>query len=85
MTKIGVKFWWEIYIGITNDPERRLFQEHAVRKNAEGWIHMSAVSVEIARAVEEYFLNLGAKGGSGGGDSSAKFIYAYRIAPHTVE
>jgi len=72
------------YVGITSDPQKRLFSEHGVREKGDSWIFRDASSVEEARAIEQYFVNsLGTDGGSGGGDASSRFVYAYKKSAHT--
>ena len=73
------------YVGVTADPERRLFTDHKVKKEGGTWIHSPADSATIARAVEKAYLDAGYKGGGGGGDNRATTVYAYRIGPHTTE
>ena len=66
------------YVGITSDPEKRLFTEHGVDQEYGKWIHAPADSNEVARTVEKHFLDLGCDGGAGGGDNTSKTIYAYK-------
>jgi hypothetical protein len=68
------------YIGITNDPERRL-KEHNVDMNPPfcAPIIRKALNVDIAREVEWNFLKECAEGGDGGGNEDSVFIYAYWI------
>ena len=73
------------YVGITNDVERRLFNEHKVDREHGKWIYRTATSDTVARDVEQYFLNKGCKGGSGGGDESSIIVYCYKITNNTVE
>lgn len=73
------------YAGVTSDPQRRLFREHRVDRNDAAWIFAKAPSDDDARAVERYLVEKGAKGGSGGGDESAVYAYAYRITWSTEE
>ena len=68
-------FW---YIGITEDPEDRLFNEHNVSKKNDNWIYRTTSSSAIARNIEKYFLDLGMDGGSGGGDYLSKTVYCYK-------
>ena len=73
------------YVGIASDPRTRLFNDHAVREKGDCWIYRLCTSSQVARDVEDYFIQLGMQGGPGGGDDSSKYVYAYKIAPHTVE
>ena len=48
------------------------------------WIYREAANSEIAREIEEYFIDvLGTDGGEGGGDEDARYVYAYRKNNHT--
>lgn len=71
------------YVGITNDAQRRLFTEHGVNKDSGAWIFRTADSSETARRIEQHFINLGLDGGTGGGDYTAKIVYAYRKTSST--
>jgi hypothetical protein len=73
------------YAGIAADPRHRLFSDHAVRENGDAWIFRPCTSSEVARNIENFLLNLGMKGGPGGGDSTTGSVYAYKIASHTIE
>lgn len=73
------------YIGITNDVERRLFEEHKVSKQNGCWIYGKADSKSIAQDVEEYFLNEGMQGDTGGGNDDSTYVYCYQITSYTVE
>ena len=73
------------YIGITNDVERRLFEEHNVSKQNGCWIYIEADSKSIAQDVEEYFLDKGMQGDTGGGNDDSTYVYCYQITLYTVE
>ena len=45
----------------------------------------ASMNDEVVRSIEKHFLDKGAKGGRGGGDSSTCYIYAYKISPSTRE
>ena len=70
------------YVGITN---RRLFDEHNVSEQKDYWIYRTADSKSIAQKVEEYFLNLGMQGDTGGGTDNTCIVYCYRITSSTIE
>jgi len=65
------------YIGITSDPDQRLFTDHKVQYDGE-WIYAPTDSNGEARLVEKYFLGLGFDGGTGGGDYTSKIVYLYK-------
>jgi len=72
------------YVGISEDPETRLFTGHSVNKKTDNWIYRTASSSERAREIEAYFVyTLRTDGGPGGGDRDAKAVYAYRKNSHT--
>jgi len=73
------------YVGITADIEERVYGEHKVPREGHWRIHREADSAAISRAVEKAFLDAGCKGGPGGGDDSAVWVYAYLITANTVE
>lgn len=73
------------YVGVTSDPERRLFREHKVDRTDGAWIYADTSSDAEARDVERRLIEQGAKGGSGGGDVSAIYVYAYLIGWYTEE
>ncbi len=74
----------DCYVGITNDAERRLFDEHNVDKNGI-WIYCHGDSAKVARDAEQYFLDQGCQGGPGGGDDDSTIVYCYKITSTTDE
>jgi hypothetical protein len=67
------------YVGIASDARTRLFIEHRVDENSGKWIYRIAESATEARDIEKHFLDeIGTDGGPGGGDWTAKQIYAYK-------
>ena len=75
----------QCYVGITKNVKSRLFGDHNVSKDNGHWIYRIAQNDDIAREVEQYFLNAGMDGGGGGGDNESKTIYAYKITSETCE
>ena len=71
------------YVGITNDIDRRLFGEHKVDMKQDRWIHSPADSKDVAREVEEYFLDKGMDGDTGGGNDDTIHVYAFKKNGHT--
>lgn len=71
------------YVGIATNPEQRLYEEHNVDKNGL-CVYREAENSNIAREIEEYFVNiLGTDGGGGGGDNTTRFVYAYKKTAYT--
>ena len=78
------RYYSEFYVGIAADPKDTLFNRHSVNEKRDAWIHSNnALLSSTVRDIEQLFLARGAKGGPGGGDSSTRYVYAYKIAPHT--
>lgn len=75
----------EFYVGITDDPETRLFEQHKVDKAARNYVCYKADSEEDARDIEKIFLALGLSGGPGGGDGDTKYVYCYQITDTTQQ
>lgn len=73
------------YVGIASDPRTRLFNDHNVDENNGYWIYHDCGADTSARKVEEYFIGKGCKGGTGGGDNTSRFVYAYKIRTNTRE
>lgn len=81
----GKKYYSDFYVGITKNVEQRLFHEHNVSKENSWWIYRIAQSDEIARQVEQHYLDLGMRGAPGGGDEDSRVVYCYVVTPTTVE
>lgn len=75
----------DYYVGITNDVDRRLFSEHNVSKKEDCWIWCPANNKAVAQNVEEYFLDLGMEGDTGGGTEESKIVYSYKITSSSIE
>lgn len=85
MGKSGKRFYSEFYIGISKNAPKRLFEEHHVDMDSSWWIYLTAESSDVAREVEKHYLNLGMRGGDGGGDDSSDMVYCYVVTPTTTE
>lgn len=85
LTKSGKRYYSEFYIGISKDAVKRLFDEHHVDQENSWWIYSTAESADVARNVEQHYLDLGMRGGSGGGDKNSKMVYCYVVTPTTTE
>ncbi len=74
------------YVGIAEDPQARLFEEHRVNREMDYWIFKECYSADAARRVEQYFItNYHADGGVGGGSNASRFVYAYKKESYTVD
>lgn len=72
------------YVGIAADPRTRLFSDHNVDEQNGVWIYEQAESADVAREVEQAYLDTGHDGGSGGGDDDSVYVYAYVKLEGTV-
>ena len=66
------------YVGVTDDAQGRLFDEHQVHYQKDAWIYRTALSDMEAQRVEEYFLEYGLDGRKGGRHQDSRMVYAYR-------
>jgi hypothetical protein len=73
------------YVGITCDVNERLFGYHCVPRVNHWFIYRQAHNSAQARAIEAAYHRAGCKGGAGGGDHTACYVYAYVITMGTVE
>ena len=74
----------EWYVGITNDTDRRLFQEHNVNKEDDNWIRKNAGTLSKAEEIEKYFTeDLSTDGAPGGGENDSIYVYGYKKNSHT--
>lgn len=81
----GVKLYSECYVGIAENVRDRLFSDHKVIEKGDVWIYEPADSDDVARDTENYFLDKGMKGGTGGGSEKSTYVYSYKINEHTSE
>jgi hypothetical protein len=75
----------KLYVGITNNVDKRLFGFHRVPRDGHWWIYCPADDIQTARKVEKYYLEKGMQGGDGGGSSESKIVYCYEISEETNE
>ncbi len=78
----GVYHDW--YVGIASDALERLFRQHKVPDRNAWWIFRILQDNTTARNIEVELIKLGCDGDDGGGDSSAKQVYAYLKTKKTV-
>ena len=65
------------YCGITSDIESRLLGDHKVPRENSWYVYRACPNDTDARAVETALVKLGCDGGSGGGDETSVYVYAY--------
>jgi hypothetical protein len=69
------KIW---YVGVTDDAQGKLFDEHQVHYQDDAWIYRTAASEIEAQRVQDYFLEYGLDGRKGTLRSGLCIVYAYR-------
>ena len=67
-------------MGIASDIQKRLFEDHSV---AGCFIYRKAINATHARSAEQMLLNDGFDGGTGGGDHTTTYVYAFKKLPGT--
>lgn len=85
LQKSEKQYYSDFYIGITNDIDRRLLGEHNVSKEHGWWIYRKGDTKAVAQAVEEYYLDKGMQGDTGGGSEDTTYVYCYEITNYTEE
>jgi len=74
------------YVGITDDPGFRIFEDHGVSRDQGKWAYKKTDTETMARAVEKLIKETyGTKGGTSIGNEQTTFVYAYLITPATKE
>jgi len=74
--KVGSTRYGIWTIGITDDPQRRRTEHENNREDTKHWSDWKADTEAIARTVEQYFLDKGMKGGTGGGEHPT-YVYVF--------
>src|SRR5690554_4802549 len=77
----------KFYIGITNDIQRRLFDEHKVDEEKGTYFFREATSKESACRIEKYLLDKYPffDGDTGGGIDDSVFVYIYKVEDSTAQ
>lgn len=75
------------YVGITNNIQRRVFDEHEVDKETDNYDFWDAGSHDSADRIERYLLKKHPyfEGHAGLGREDSKYVYVYKIEDHTRE
>jgi len=74
----------EWFVGVTDNPKKRLFSEHKLRESGDGWICRRALDDLQAREIEEYFRTVQkTTGWSKPTNADSVYVYAYKRKKHT--
>lgn len=71
------------YVGITNDPDRRLEEHNVDTSNHDGYIVFLAETQSSAHDAEIELEDLGYDGDTGGDANDSKFVYAFHETSDT--
>ena len=71
--KVDYAIWT---VGVTDNPDTRKNQHDSDGKEIKHWMNWSTNSEKDGRDIEEYFLDKGMKGDTGGG-GSARYVYIF--------
>jgi hypothetical protein len=66
------------YVGVTDNAQKRLFDDHQVHYQDDAWIYRTAASEIEAQRVQDYFLDYGLDGRKKALCSGSCMVYAYR-------
>lgn len=74
------------YIGVTSNPEKKLFEDHKVdRDNSNEYIYFQCSHHISARSIKEHFIeNTKIKGNINKKEESNIFVYVYKISQTTI-
>ena len=72
-------------VGITDDPEEKLFSKHGIDKDEGCWIYLKASSTEEAKKAEVEMESRGMKVCYCDEGETNQFVYCYRIVKQKVE
>lgn len=74
--KIGSTSYSIWTVGVTDDPDKRKQEHHNDGENVTYWTQWRTDTEKVGRDVEKHFLDLGMKGGTGGG-GRAGYVYVF--------
>lgn len=75
--------YFDWYIGLTDNAEKMLFEDHKLNQVSDMWIYEEVPSDSDAFRIREYFLNMGCAGGLIQNRKKVRYIYAYRRSSKT--
>ena len=85
LSRSGRKFYSDFFIGVTDDVDKSLFEEHLVPRDNSCYIYVPANTHENALAVKNYYRNLGMRTSNRRTSQSSKMVYCYGVSPYTIE
>ena len=72
------------YVGTCQDAYDKLFFGHKVKQSDDDWFYIRAMSPQVAREIENYFVKTIGTDGSGiDHGKNEEIVYTYKKVPHT--
>jgi hypothetical protein len=71
------------YIGLTDNAEEMLFEEHKLNQVSDMWIFEEVPHESDAFRIRDFFLNMGCTGGLVNNRNKIRYIYAFRRSART--
>ena len=81
----GRRFYSDFFIGVTDDVDKCLFEDHMVHKGNSWYIYAPASSHENALAVRKHYHDLGMRTSRRRTSKSSTMVYCYGVSPYTIE
>ena len=75
----------DFFVGLTNNPQKRLFLEHKVDKNDGVYAYVEAQSSGEAKEAYNELFKMDMNGVPVRGKADGKYVYCYHINGQTVE
>lgn len=75
----------DFFVGLTDDPNNRLFNEHKVDKKKDLYVYFKASSTEEAQNAFDELFQLDMNGEPPSNYKAGKYVYCYHINGNTVE
>lgn len=85
LNESGRKYYSDFFIGVTDDVDKRLFEEHLVPRGNACYIYAPANTHENALAVKKHYHDLGMRTSKRKTTKVSKVVYCYGVSPYTVE
>ncbi len=85
LPKTGYGHYADFYIGITNDVEKALLDDHGIVPEEDIWLYADVASQKDAEQVLLHFLQKGMQGALASASTAAKSVYCYVMTDATKQ
>ncbi len=85
LPKTGFSYYSDFYIGITDDVERSLLDDHRISPDADIWLYSETQTKADAEKVLQHFVKKGMQGTPEDAPAQATTVYCYVITDTTVQ